>query len=186
MADWTPTRGSLVAYKDELYYFQPNGTSCYLFASLANMGIAGAHVHAVARASIREPTKADIDAFVDKQASLVTVKHKAGGSRTPEADAFLAGKYDKLERLITEETAPLVPPSSSTTTELSELERLQKENVALLFEVERLTRLLKESQSVVARYDEQQTQAVTVEFKVTVRDGKVVEYERVGDGAEKK
>jgi dTMP kinase len=52
-------RGSLVVYKEKLFYFQPNGTSCYLFETRESVGNQELRKHAAPRVHVRLATEED-------------------------------------------------------------------------------------------------------------------------------
>ncbi len=54
-------RGSLVVYESKLYYYQPNGESCYLFDAREHVGSQTRRRHAVGRAHVRLATPEDIE-----------------------------------------------------------------------------------------------------------------------------
>jgi hypothetical protein len=52
-------RGELVVYNGVLYFFQPNGTSCYLYAKLEEVGKRELARAAPNMKSVRKPTLAE-------------------------------------------------------------------------------------------------------------------------------
>jgi hypothetical protein len=48
-------RGDLVMYKDEPFFFQPNGTTCYLYRREEDVGNKELAVYAVTRTAVRLP-----------------------------------------------------------------------------------------------------------------------------------
>lgn len=59
MSEAGPRRGELVVYKDVLYFFQPNGTSCYLYAKGEEVGKRELALHMPNMKSVRKPTLAE-------------------------------------------------------------------------------------------------------------------------------
>jgi hypothetical protein len=57
-------RGCLVSYKDTVYYYQPNGSSCYLYNTRDVIGDTSKAVVEVGRGSVRKATKAEVEEFV--------------------------------------------------------------------------------------------------------------------------
>ena len=64
MTSWPPHRGDLVCYLGNIYYFQPNGASCYLYASRDNIGFTDDADHTPATTSLVQPTPFDIRAVL--------------------------------------------------------------------------------------------------------------------------
>lgn len=60
MESAAPFRGSIVVYKEKLWYFQPNGTSCYLFETREAVGNQELRKHAARRSDVRLATAEDI------------------------------------------------------------------------------------------------------------------------------
>lgn len=59
----TIPRGSLVVYAEKLYYYQPNGRSCYLYHSRDDIGDTRHRQHSVARSQVRMANADDIDTY---------------------------------------------------------------------------------------------------------------------------
>jgi hypothetical protein len=59
MSEAGPRRGELVVYNGVLYFFQPNGTSCYLYGKLDEVGKRELALHAPNMKSVRKPTVAE-------------------------------------------------------------------------------------------------------------------------------
>ena len=57
---FAPTRGDLVVYQNDLYYFQPNGTSCYLYHRRSDIGQTHLAAFKPSLYSLRKPSAADI------------------------------------------------------------------------------------------------------------------------------
>jgi hypothetical protein len=58
MSETGPRRGDLVVYNNILYFFQPNGTSCYLYAKQEEVGKRSLALHTPTTKSVRKANEA--------------------------------------------------------------------------------------------------------------------------------
>jgi len=63
-SSFLPASGDLVSYKGGVFYFQPNGSSCYLYKNRDDIGNRDLAAYTPARRSIKKPTPAEIAAHV--------------------------------------------------------------------------------------------------------------------------
>lgn len=61
-----PARGDVVVFKGNTFFFQPNGTACYLYATATDVGHTERAVHTAARTAIRAPTWREQLAFTTR------------------------------------------------------------------------------------------------------------------------
>lgn len=59
-----PSRGSIVKFRGKLYYFQPNGTACYLYRYESNIGRPERACHRPGRLNVLKPTDSEIAKFL--------------------------------------------------------------------------------------------------------------------------
>jgi hypothetical protein len=59
MSEAGPRRGELVVYNGVLYFFQPNGTSCYLYVASEEVGKRELALHSPNMKSVRKATEAE-------------------------------------------------------------------------------------------------------------------------------
>ena len=57
---FTPRRGDLVSFLNDVLYFQPNGSSCYLYKRRQDIGKTSLAKYSPARECIRKPTAYDL------------------------------------------------------------------------------------------------------------------------------
>lgn len=55
--DWQPKRGDVVKYRGRLYFFQSNGTSCYLYEYRDIVGLVARSSCQTSRANISRPNE---------------------------------------------------------------------------------------------------------------------------------
>jgi hypothetical protein len=75
--EFLPKLGSLVLYKGKVWYFQPNGTSCYLYRDADSLGIVPSADFKTARISISKPKARDVLAFREAERRRLEAKMQA-------------------------------------------------------------------------------------------------------------
>lgn len=63
---FNPKRGDVVAYNNYLYFFQPNGTACYLYLQSDDIGIEAKRVLTPRRTAVSRPDPTQCEAFLEK------------------------------------------------------------------------------------------------------------------------
>ena len=89
-----PKRGQLVSYIGNIYYFQYNGSSCYLYEKQHSIGITHAAAWCPSRKSLVQPTAQDVDAFLRRE----QIEIAESQARAIENNAA----FDKLSSLVRE------------------------------------------------------------------------------------
>jgi len=59
--NWYPSGGDLVFYRNDIYYFEPAGNTCYLYKKRDDIGNKKLASHAPSRRSIRKPTRNEME-----------------------------------------------------------------------------------------------------------------------------
>jgi len=85
-------RGERVLYNGKIYYFQPNGSSCYLYRRKKDVGIRDLAACTAAKTSVSRPVKRETAAFTQY--------------KKPKADERIDAELDVAE--LTEELANMV------------------------------------------------------------------------------
>ncbi len=91
---FNPKRGQLVSYIGDIFYFQPNASSCYLYEKGYSLGIYHAATWCPSRKSVVQPTAQAIDSFLRKE----QIEIAEGQIRASKDMAAL----DKLSSLVRE------------------------------------------------------------------------------------
>jgi hypothetical protein len=65
MTPMGPRKGDLVVHENSLYFFQPNGTSCYLYLKLENVGKSRLADKTASISSVEKATEEDMKLIVN-------------------------------------------------------------------------------------------------------------------------
>lgn len=129
MSGWAPTRGRLASYRGSLYYFQPNGSSCYLYEFAEDFGERQRAAFTLAPWNLEEPTHEQLEKFKEQQKvpsptryplqTVETALHP--DERKPDEERAKGEKEEKEERENAEEDTRQKEESEGKDTEVEKM-----------------------------------------------------------------